>query len=156
TPDISAPRSISSTRPSEHRVSTAPLGSPATTSTAGSASSPTDTPQNDGFYASPSSQTSIRSLRNPADIAWIQSRLREYGYAARDAVGIWGPTSADALVAFRVTNGLAVNELWDEATERKLAGTGAISADHSFLGGWSSTDQCKDTSGAVPLIITVH
>jgi len=151
-PDVAAPKSVSSAGQTERRTSV-PQANP---STLGTASAPADVGQSGSLYAIPGSHNSVRSLRSPADIAWVQSRLRDYGFATRDPVGVWGPASVDALLAFRTINGLGVSEPWDEATERRLASSDAIRADRSFLGGWASTEQCKDASGAVPLVITIH
>jgi hypothetical protein len=108
-----------------------------------------------------SAQASIsHPMRNPfirEDAVWIQHRLAELGYSTRDPLGIWGRDSAEALRTFKAINGLDPTDTWDLAVENDLMGIDTIPAAKSFLGGWSpSRDQCRDSAGAVPLVISIR
>jgi hypothetical protein len=57
----------------------------------------------------------------PSDqIARVQLCLKELGYLADRADGVWGPKSRSALRAFKAANALLVNDSWNEATNVAL------------------------------------
>jgi DNA-binding helix-hairpin-helix protein with protein kinase domain len=94
----------------------------------------------------------IQARRDPSklsDALWIQGRLRALGYYAGQERN-WGALSREALRNFKATNGLSLDDRWDEPTEARLAGNLQIRAEQTFLGGWaSSPNECL--SEGIPL-----
>jgi peptidoglycan hydrolase-like protein with peptidoglycan-binding domain len=56
----------------------------------------------------------------PSDIRAAQSRLIELGYLAGPADGVWGTKSRMALRAFKIANGLAADDKWEDAVIGRL------------------------------------
>jgi len=61
----------------------------------------------------------------PSDIMAAQNRLIELGFLAGPADGVWGIKSRKALRAFRIANGLAADDKWDDLVSSRLYSTQA-------------------------------
>jgi hypothetical protein len=61
----------------------------------------------------------------PSDFMPAQNRLIELGFLAGPADGVWKTKSRMALRAFRIANGLAADEKWDDVS-RRLYSTQAV------------------------------
>lgn len=88
-------------------------------------------------------------LKDPQNLMWVQSRLRELGYLHEPASG-WDSTIRAALRDFKTINDLPSDDSWDFKTEEQLASSAARHASQSFVGMWSETP-CGP--GAQPEII---
>jgi hypothetical protein len=99
-------------------------------------------------------------IRRLEDAKRIQLRLRELGFFAGTADGIWGPRARSALKAFRVANRLGQDDAWDAITETRMFSDTAH-ADRAevmgFVGGWAPNigDCHSGAVGRAPLTITV-
>jgi hypothetical protein len=49
----------------------------------------------------------------------------------------WGPASRNALLDFKVVNGLTADDEWDDLTERTLKAEQAVRANETFVGEWA-------------------
>ena len=96
-----------------------------------------------------------RNPSNRADAIWIQTKLRDLGYFAANASGVWGSASRNALRDFKTMNGLREDDKWDEETEKRLLSKQNVAASSTFIGGWAqSTEECQHFRGAgAPLMI---
>jgi peptidoglycan hydrolase-like protein with peptidoglycan-binding domain len=56
----------------------------------------------------------------PSDIKAAQSRLIELGFLEGPADGVWGTKSRTALRAFKIANGLAADDKWDDLVNGRL------------------------------------
>jgi hypothetical protein len=56
----------------------------------------------------------------PKDATRIQGRLIELGYLQGPADGIWGPRSKQALLAFKISNGLAPDDKFDTTVSKQI------------------------------------
>jgi hypothetical protein len=103
--------------------------------------------------ATPPQQLDLREIENAKR---VQQRLIDLGYLFGGADGIWGPRSRQALLEFKVTDGLGDSDTWDEATQERLFSPNANAAstsDISFIGGWGvDVAQCRES----PLTITAQ
>ena len=91
-----------------------------------------------------------RDPSKPSDALWIQGRLREFGFYFGQERN-WGQLSREALRNFKATNGLALDDKWDQATEDRLSGAGLTRAEQTFLGGWApSPNECLARGSAAP------
>jgi hypothetical protein len=61
----------------------------------------------------------------PGDIKAAQNRLIKLGFLAGPADGVWGTKSQMALRAFKIANGLAVDDKWDDLVSSRLYSTKA-------------------------------
>jgi hypothetical protein len=61
----------------------------------------------------------------PGDIMAAQNRLIELGFLAGPADGVWGTKSRRALRAFKIANGLAADDKWDDLVSSRLYSTKA-------------------------------
>jgi hypothetical protein len=61
----------------------------------------------------------------PGDIMAAQNRLIELGFVAGPADGVWGTKSRMALRAFKIANGLAADDKWDDLVNSRLYSTKA-------------------------------
>jgi hypothetical protein len=61
----------------------------------------------------------------PGDIVAAQNRLIELGFLAGPADGVWGTKSRVALRAFKIANGLAADDRWDDLVSSRLYSTKA-------------------------------
>ena len=61
----------------------------------------------------------------PSDVKAAQNRLIELGFLAGPADGVWGTKSRMALRAFKIANGLAGNDKWDDLSSSRLYSTQA-------------------------------
>jgi ATP-dependent DNA helicase RecQ len=61
----------------------------------------------------------------PGDIKAAQNRLIKLGFLAVPADGVWGTKSRMALRAFKIANGLAVDDKWDDLVSSRLYSTKA-------------------------------
>jgi RecQ family ATP-dependent DNA helicase len=61
----------------------------------------------------------------PGDIMAAQNRLIELGFLAGPADGVWGTKSRMALRAFKIANGLAADDKWDDLVSSRLYSTKA-------------------------------
>src|SRR5262249_36460659 len=59
----------------------------------------------------------------PGDIMAAQNRLIELGFLAGPADGVWGAKSRMALRAFKIANGLAADDKWDDLVSSRLYST---------------------------------
>jgi peptidoglycan hydrolase-like protein with peptidoglycan-binding domain len=62
---------------------------------------------------------------SPNDIKAVQNRLIELRFLAGPADGVWGAKSRMALRAFKVANGLADDDKWDDLVSGRLYSTKA-------------------------------
>lgn len=77
----------------------------------------------------PESQVPLSmDLLNLDDTMRVQARLNELGYLKGKANGVWGPQSRRALLAFKVTNGLAADDSFDSTVAGKLLSYNAVRA----------------------------
>ena len=68
----------------------------------------------------------INKLNPPhGDIMAAQNRLIELGFLAGPADGVWGAKSRMALRAFKIANGLAADDKWDDLASSRLYSTKA-------------------------------
>jgi len=56
----------------------------------------------------------------PGDITAAQNRLIKLGFLAGPADGVWGTKSRMALRAFKIANGLAADDKWDDLVSSRL------------------------------------
>lgn len=56
----------------------------------------------------------------PVDAKKVQDRLIELGFLTGPADGIWGTKSRMALRAFKIANGLAADDKWDDLVSGRL------------------------------------
>jgi hypothetical protein len=61
----------------------------------------------------------------PSVIMTAQNRLIELGFLAGPADGVWGTKSRAALRAFKIANGLAADDKWDDLVSGRLYSTQA-------------------------------
>ena len=61
----------------------------------------------------------------PSDIKATQKRLIELGFLAGSADGVWAAKSRIALRAFKIANGLAADDKWDDLVSGRLYSTRA-------------------------------
>jgi hypothetical protein len=61
----------------------------------------------------------------PDDIVAAQNRLIELRFLAGPSDGVWGPKSRMALRAFKIANGLAADDKWDDLVSGRLYSTQA-------------------------------
>jgi peptidoglycan hydrolase-like protein with peptidoglycan-binding domain len=71
----------------------------------------------------PKPQTSSPSLK---DVTIVQNRLIELGYLVGPADGVWGPRSRNALLAFKISNGLPADDKWDPAVNNRLLSANVV------------------------------
>jgi hypothetical protein len=57
---------------------------------------------------------------SPGDIVAAQNRLIKLGFLAGPADGVWGTKSRMALRAFKIANGLAADDKWDDLVSSRL------------------------------------
>jgi ATP-dependent DNA helicase RecQ len=57
---------------------------------------------------------------SPGDIVAAQNRLIKLGFLAGPTDGVWGTKSRMALRAFKITNGLAADDKWDDLVSSRL------------------------------------
>src|SRR5262249_37566675 len=62
---------------------------------------------------------------SPGDFMAAQNRLIELGFLKGPADGVWGPKSRMALRAFKIANGLAADDKWDDLVSGRLYSTKA-------------------------------
>jgi hypothetical protein len=74
------------------------------------------------------SQATNQASAAPKETISVQNRLIELGYLAGTADGAWGPRSRTALRAFKVANGLAADDKWDEFASKRLFSAAAARA----------------------------
>jgi Uncharacterised protein family UPF0547/Putative peptidoglycan binding domain len=67
----------------------------------------------------------VNKLNPPSDIKAVQNRLLELGFLAGPAGGVWGTKSRMALRAFKIANGLAADDKWDDLASGRLYSTQA-------------------------------
>jgi hypothetical protein len=65
-------------------------------------------------------------LNAPSVIMTAQNRLIELGFLAGPADGVWGTKSRAALRAFKIANGLAADDKWDDLVSGRLYSTRAV------------------------------
>jgi hypothetical protein len=106
--------------------------------------------------AEPPGETAPRNLLDHDRAKEVQQRLIQLGYLSASATGLWGPLSRKALMAFKSDHDLAVDEIWDEATERRLFGGGVEKAE-PFVGIWgvdaSACSPRLNRKGFLPAVI---
>jgi hypothetical protein len=87
-------------------------------------------------------------LTKITDAKRVQQRLIELGYLFGVADGVWGSNSRRALSEFRKAERLGQDDLWDQATEKKMFSTSAAKQQSlAFVGGWSKdASSCADAS----------
>jgi hypothetical protein len=56
----------------------------------------------------------------PKDTTIIQNRLIELGYLKAPADGLWGPRSKQALLAFKISNGLTADDKFDPSVSARI------------------------------------
>jgi len=61
----------------------------------------------------------------PSDIVAAENRLIKLGFLAGPADGVWGTKSRMALRAFKIANGLAADDKWDDLVSSRLYSTKA-------------------------------
>jgi hypothetical protein len=62
----------------------------------------------------------------PNDIVAAQNRLMELRFLAGPSDGVWGTKSRMALRAFKIANGLAADDKWDDLVSARLYSTQAV------------------------------
>jgi len=62
----------------------------------------------------------------PNDIVAAQNRLMELRFLAGPSDGVWGTKSRMALRAFKIANGLAADDKWDDLVSARLCSTQAV------------------------------
>jgi peptidoglycan hydrolase-like protein with peptidoglycan-binding domain len=77
-------------------------------------------------YGTP--ELKLMDLLTRSDGTRVQQRLASLGYLNGVADGIWGPRSRAALGNFRRTNGLGIDDRWDNATQSVLLSDQALPA----------------------------
>ena len=70
----------------------------------------------------------------------MQQRLAELGFLRAGATGVWGPSSRQALAAFKAQAHLPGDDVWDAATERRLFGAD-VRGPTRIVGRWAPTAQ---------------
>jgi ATP-dependent DNA helicase RecQ len=70
-------------------------------------------------------QSTNKSNPPPGNIMAAQNRLIELGFLAGPADGVWGTKSRMALRAFKIANGLAADDKWDDLVSNRLYSTQA-------------------------------
>ena len=70
-------------------------------------------------------QSTNKSNPPPGNIMAAQNRLIELGFLAGPADGVWGTKSRMALRAFKIANGLAADDKWDDLVSSRLYSTQA-------------------------------
>jgi DNA-binding helix-hairpin-helix protein with protein kinase domain len=66
------------------------------------------------------SSPSLLDLSDKIQAARVQQQLKSLGFLAGDVDGVWGRQSQAALQAFRVSNRLGEDDLWDAETQERL------------------------------------
>jgi Putative peptidoglycan binding domain len=72
--------------------------------------------------------TSNNLVALPKDTREAQNRLIELGYLRGPSDGVWGASSRMALRAFKVANGLASDDKWDDAVNSRLFSMNVVHA----------------------------
>jgi peptidoglycan hydrolase-like protein with peptidoglycan-binding domain len=62
----------------------------------------------------------VNKLNPPSDIMAAQNRLIELGFLTGPADGVWGTKSRMSLRAFKIANGLAADDKWDDVVSGRL------------------------------------
>jgi peptidoglycan hydrolase-like protein with peptidoglycan-binding domain len=81
----------------------------------------------------PDAQRRPFDLLEQGDAEIVQGRLKALGYFDGIVDGVWGPSSRSALKAFRRTQGLGGDDLWDTATQSALMSMQAAAAGSASL-----------------------
>jgi hypothetical protein len=104
--------------------------------------------------AVPSPPGAERDPSNRSDALWIQTKLRDLGYYAGNANGVWGPASRSALHDFKTMNGLQEDDKWDKETEQRLLSKQSVRASSTFIGSWAKdAEGCQRVRSGTPLVI---
>jgi len=105
--------------------------------------------------AAPLPSEAERNPSNHSDALWIQTRLRDLGYYAGAANGVWGPASREALRDFKTMNDLQEDDKWDQQTEQRMLSNQNVRASSTFIGSWADdADKCRGHQGSgAPLVI---
>jgi hypothetical protein len=74
----------------------------------------------------PPTAPSILSVPSSNEISSAQNRLIELGYLLGPADGLWGLRSRQALLAFKISNGLAADDKWDGTVNAPLLSSNAV------------------------------
>ncbi len=72
------------------------------------------------------------------DARRVQERLADLGFYVGKKDGKWGPISSKALSEFKRSNGLVLDDRWDEDTERSLYSERPHRWVDKFIGGWAN------------------
>jgi hypothetical protein len=70
--------------------------------------------------------SSKRASKSKKDITQMQARLGSLGYLSASPTGTFGPKTRAALRAFKSTNGLPEDEVWDDETKIRLSSKHAL------------------------------
>jgi peptidoglycan hydrolase-like protein with peptidoglycan-binding domain len=68
----------------------------------------------------PKPQPPAAAAPMPTDTTRVQSRLIELGYLQGPADGLWGPKSRQALLAFKISNGLSSDDKFDASVNERM------------------------------------
>jgi peptidoglycan hydrolase-like protein with peptidoglycan-binding domain len=104
--------------PTTMAKSTQPVEAPATSATS---TQPVEVPT-----ATQPVQSSKRASMSKKGITQMQARLGSLGYLSVSPTGTFGPKTRAALRAFKATNGLPKDEVWDDETKIRLSSKKAI------------------------------
>jgi hypothetical protein len=76
----------------------------------------------------PAAVAPLQGTKNPppSDIMAAQNRLIELRFLKGPADGVWGAKSRMALRAFKIANGLAADDKWDDLASGRLSSTQAV------------------------------
>jgi DNA-binding helix-hairpin-helix protein with protein kinase domain len=101
-------------------------------------------PQASPTEAERAQNNEVNSVKNQQDVAWLQEKLRLAGFLKSPSNGSWDAATKSALLDFKVTNGLAADDILDSIAAAKLNQPTQLRATQSFIGGWSSEPRCPN------------
>jgi hypothetical protein len=88
--------------------------------------------------------TRLLNLREPQNIVWVQSQLRELGFL-RGLTRGWDSFSRAALRDFKTTNNLTADDKWDLKAQELLTSGPVLGMEQTFIGSWSEGACAMDT-----------